>query len=251
MTGQSTVLLICSERPYLGRDLIPLGHAIAGRHLVVGALVATGGSLRWFRDNLADAERAQAVASGEDIFDLMGHEASQAEAGAGGVLFLPWMAGERSPIWDSRARGVFCGLSLKSTRGDMIRSIFEGAAFGLRHNLETAQSAGFQVQRLSSVGGGARSALWNQIKADILQRTLHLPAAATGAPMGNVILASVAVGLHPTIEAAVAAMVRQGSVVQPDAARSARYDAFYRVYQGLHPALRNSFAELAQAVQVP
>jgi xylulokinase len=180
----------------------------------------------------------------------MAHEAAHAPAGAGGVLFLPWMAGERSPIWDSRARGVFCGLSLKSTRGDMIRAIFEGAAFGLRHNLEIAHAAGFPVQRLSSVGGGARSPLWNHIKADILQRTLHLPEAATGAPMGNAILASVAVGLHPSIEAAVDAMVRQGSVVEPDAARSARYDALYHVYLGLYPALRNSFAELAQAVQV-
>ncbi|MEZ4678140.1 MAG: FGGY family carbohydrate kinase [Caldilineaceae bacterium] len=179
MTGQSTVLLICNDQPYLGRDLIPLGHAIPGKHLVVGALVASGGALRWFRDQLGEPERAAAASQNRDPFDLLCEAAAQSPAGANRLVFLPYMYGERSPIWDSDARGVFFGLSLASQKRDLIRAIMEGAAYGLRHNVAVAAAAGFALNTLACVGGGARSALWNQIKADVLQRPIRLPKAAT------------------------------------------------------------------------
>ncbi len=149
-----------------------------GQYLVVGALVASGGSLRWFRDQLGEAERLAAPLLGVDPFDLLSQEAAASPAGANGVIFLPYMFGERSPIWDSAARGVFFGLSLATKKADLVRAIMEGAAFGLRHNAETAAGSGFEIARLACVGGGARSAVWNQIKADVLQ--VPDPAAARG-----------------------------------------------------------------------
>ncbi len=248
MTGQSTVLLTCSDRPYLGRELIPLVHGAPGRYLVIGALVATGGALRWFRDQLGDIERAAASLTGGDAFDLLSQEAARSPAGANGVVFLPYMYGERSPIWDSNARGVFFGLSLATTRADLVRAILEGGAYGLRHNLETAAAGGFRTTSLASVGGGARSAVWNQIKADVLQLPLSLPATAAGAPWGDALAAGVAVGVYPSFDEAFARLVRRQREFRPDAALAGRYESLYAIYRGLYPALRDGFRELAEAM---
>ncbi|CAN5745907.1 xylulokinase [soil metagenome] len=245
MTGQSTVLMICSNRPYLGKALIPLGHAIPGRHLVIGALVASGGALRWFRDQLGEPERLEAARLGLDAFDLLGKAAAQSPPGANRLIFLPYMYGERSPIWDSDARGVFFGLSLATQKADLVRAIMEGAAFGLRHNIDVAATAGFTANSLACVGGGARSAVWNQMKADILNRPLHLPQAATGAPLGDAMVAAVGAGLYPSVEAAVAGMTKKGVTYEPRPEFVARYAALYQVYLKLYPALKDQFKQLA------
>ena len=246
MTGQSTVLLICSDQPYLGDALIPLGHAVPGRHLVVGALVASGGALRWFRDQLGEAERDAAAQQGIDPFDLLTEAAAASPPGANRLLFLPYLYGERSPIWDSDARGVLMGLTLATQKRDLVRAILEGTAYGLRHNVEAAAQAGFALTSLACVGGGARSALWNQIKADVLKRPVRLPRAAIGAPLGDAIVAAVAAGLYPTVEAAVAQMVEPGVDYAPNLELAARYDALYQVYVSLYPALKDSFHALAR-----
>lgn len=245
MTGQSTVLLSCSDRPYLGRELIPLVHGIPGRYLVIGAQVATGGALRWFRDQLGEVERLAAGLLGVDAFELLSQEAARSPAGANGVVFLPYMYGERSPIWDSHARGVFFGLSLSTTRADLVRAIMEGAAFGLRHNLETAAAGGFPTRSLASVGGGSRSAVWCQIKADILQLPIRLPGTAVGAPWGDALAAGVGVGVYPSFAEAIRRVVHIEREFKPEAALAAPYDALYRVYRELYPALQQSFRNLA------
>jgi xylulokinase len=246
MTGQSTVLLICSDQPYLGRDLIPLGHPQPGQFLVVGALVASGGALRWFRDELGEHERTLAAQTNGDAYELLSQAAATSPPGAQRLIFLPYMFGERSPIWDSDARGVFFGLSMATRKADMIRSVMEGAAYGLRHNVETAAAGGFVMTEMACVGGGARSALWNQIKADVLQLPVRLPRAATGAPMGNAIVAAVAAGLYPTLGDAVAAMVAPGPVFTPQPDHAARYQALYDIYVDLYPQLRPLYRRLAQ-----
>ena len=245
MTGRSTVLMICSDRPYAGKDLIPLGHAVPGRHLVIGALVASGGALRWFRDQLGEPERLAATQLGVDPFELLSQAAEQSPPGANRLLFLPYMYGERSPIWDSDPRGVFFGLSLATQKADLVRSILEGAAFGLRHNVEVAAAAGFVATSLACVGGGARSGVWNQIKADVLNRPLHLPQAATGAPLGDAIVAAVGAGLYASMDAAVAQMVNRGMAYQPRPQFTERYDALYAVYLDLYPTLKAQFKQLA------
>lgn len=245
MTGQSTVLLICSDKPYLGRDLIPLGHAVPGYFLVVGAQVASGGALRWFRDQLGEAERAEAARLGVDAFELLAQQAAQRPVGANRLIFLPYMYGERSPIWDSNARGVFFGLSLASIKGDLVRAVMEGAAYGLRHNMAVAEAAGFRANSVACVGGGARSALWNQIKADVLQRRITLPKAAIGAALGDAMVAAVGAGIYATVEDAVTNMVTPGAEFLPNPVHAATYDALYEIYLRLYPALRELFVDLA------
>jgi xylulokinase len=155
--------------------------------------------------------------------------------------------GERSPIWDTDARGVFFGLSLSTTKADMVRAILEGAAFGLRHNMEAAAAAGFSVAALNCVGGGARSALWNQIKADVLGIPVRLPAAASGAAMGDVMMAGVGVGVYRDFAAAKAAVVRITREFLPNEANRRMYDDLYGVFLGLYPALKESFRRLGAA----
>jgi xylulokinase len=176
---------------------------------------------------------------------VLSAEAARSPAGANRLLFLPYMFGERSPIWDTSARGVFFGLSLASTKADMVRAIMEGAAFGLRHNLEAAAAAGFRARTLASVGGGARSPVWNQIKADVLHMPIRLPVAATGAPLGDALAAGVGTGVYASFADAVARITRVEREFRPDEALRERYDRLYRVYLGLYPALRASFQELA------
>ncbi len=248
MTGQSTVLLMCSGAPYRGRELFPLGHALADRHLVVGAMVATGGALRWFRDQLAGAEVAEAGRRGVEPFELLTAQAESSPAGANRLLFLPWLYGERSPIWDANARGVFLGLSLATTRADLIRAVLEGAAYGLRHNLATAAAAGVKVKSLVCLGGGARSRLWLQIKADVLQRPVWAPAApnaAGGAVLGDAILAAVSAGLHRDLESAVAAMTAPMVRIDPNPDAAPIYDGLFDLYRSLYPALQPAFETLA------
>jgi len=245
MTGQSTVLLICSDHPYQGNDLIPLVHAIPGQYLVGGALVASGGALRWFRDQLGESERLEAEQSKIDVFELLSKKAGQSPPGASRLVFLPYMYGERSPIWDSDARGVFFGLSLSTKREDIIRAIMEGAAFGLRHNIETAADAGIRLSNLACVGGGARSAIWNQIKADILKRPIRLPRTFTGAPLGDAIVTAAGVGIYCNVAEAVKNMVSTEMTYQPNTEVGAVYDSFYDIYRNLYPALKENFKLLS------
>ncbi len=140
---------------------------------------------------------------------------------------------------------MFFGLSLATRKADLVRAIMEGAAFGLRHNVETAAHGGFAISALKCVGGGARSAVWNQIKADVLQVPVLLPHAATGAPLGDAMAAGVATGVYTSFGEAMDRMVRIEREYIPDPALRACYDARYLIYIGLYPALRDSFRMLA------
>lgn len=233
MTGTSTVLILPSARPRSEPAFVAMRHAARGRWLLLGAMVASGGSLRWLRDLL-----------GEDSFDALTAAAEAEPPGAHGLVFLPYMMGERSPIWDSDARGVFLGLTLASGRGALVRAVLEGAAFAVRHNVEVARAAGIEVGELRSVGGGARSRLWSQIKADVVGLPVLLPETSIGAPFGDAALACVATGLHADVHGLLRTVrVRERFEPRDDE----RYDALYAVYRGAYEALRDEFRALAAA----
>ncbi len=242
MTGTSTVLLVCVDEPPRQPDLIALAHALPGAYLLVGALVSTGAALRWFRDELGSAE----VSTGRDAFEIMSEQAGEVAPGAGGLLFLPYMMGERSPIWNTDARGVLFGLSLATSRAQIIRALMEGAAFGLRHNVGVAEKAGVHIETLRSVGGGSRSAVWSQIKADLLGRPIAVPAVSLGAPLGDALLAGTGVGLYPDLVSATRLVDQPLTVYQPREAASAHYDRLYPLYRQLYIANEGLFGELAR-----
>ena len=213
--------------------------------LLLGATVASGASLRWYRDQFGAEEVQRGIRLNLDPFDLLTEQAAQVAPGSEGVLFLPYMMGERSPLWSSKARGVLFGLSLATSRAAVIRAILEGAAFALRHNVEVAGEAGIHLSEIRSVGGGARSALWNQIKADVLGLPVLLPEASVGAPFGDALLVGMGLGLYPDVLQTIRVSVRIKQRYEPNSAAHQRYSQIYPLFRRLYDHLREDFDEAA------
>ncbi len=238
MTGTSSVLLMSSSGEYHSPELISMKHGLPGQNLLLGAMSSTGASLKWFRDTFYSDDEA--------AYDVMNHDAERAEA-RGDLLFLPYMAGERSPIWDSNARGVFFGLSLKTSRGEMIRAIMEGAAFALRHNLDIMEQKGSRAEALRIAGGSAGSALWNQIKADALNRELHIMQTSGGAPLGVAILAGLAIDFYSSAEVVVKKTLTMTTRVEPQQAMHHFYNRKFPIYLDLYRQTKEQFRDLSSA----
>jgi xylulokinase len=198
----------------------------------MGVMLNAAGSLRWLRDVVAPGA----------TFDELTAEAWRWEPGAEGLIFLPYLQGERTPHADPDARGAFAGLSLRHDRGALVRSVLEGVAYGLRDSLELLRELGVTPERGRASGGGARSPLWLQIVAATLGLPLERPVAEEGSAYGAALLAGVAAGVFADAREAVAACVRTGDVVEPDAGWAATYEEGYARFRALYPALRGEDA---------
>jgi xylulokinase len=245
MTGTSTVLIMPSDRKVSEPVFIAMPHCVPRQHLLLGAMAATGASLRWFREQFGTAGELSGLYEKENEYDLLTGEASRIKPGSDGVVFLPYMMGERSPIWHTNARGVFFGLTLSTTRGALIRAILEGAAFALLHNAECARGAGLILEELRSVGGGTRSALWNQIKADVLGISILLPETYTGAAFGAAMLAGIGSRIYTDIEKSLKTMIRIRARFEPNPENHRLYREIYQIYRALYEDLRGSFDRAA------
>ncbi len=246
MTGTSTVLLMPNAQGITHFRLAAIPHAIPNVHMLMGLTVSSGASLRWFRDQFGLVEVQSARQLQLDPFDLLTQQAAQVRPGSDGIIFLPYMMGERSPLWHTNARGVLFGLSLSSSRSAVIRAILEGTVFALKHNVEVAEQAGVALSEVRSVGGGARSGLWNQIKADILGVPVLLPEASVGAPFGDALLVGMGLGFYPNIAQCVRQMVRLKRRYEPDPANHERYQQIYPVFRSIYEHLRGDFDRAAQ-----
>jgi xylulokinase len=245
MTGTSTVVIIPNDRGFTAPALIAMPHALPGIHLLLGAMVSSGGCLRWFRDQLGQLEVQAATEQRADAFDLLTQQAAEVPPGSEGVVFLPYMMGERSPLWHTNARGVFFGLSLATRKAALTRSILEGAAFALRHNVEVAVRAGAEVREMRSVGGCSRSDLWNQIKADVLGLPLLLPRTSVGSPFGAAILAGMGAGAFPDVRKSLLEMIRLDRRFEPNQANHERYSRIYQVFRDIYCHLKDDFDRAA------
>jgi xylulokinase len=203
-------------------------HAVPGGWHAMGVMLSAAGSLRWFRDSFAPGER----------YDVLAAEAERWGPGAEGLVFLPYLAGERTPHADPGARGAFVGLSLRHDRGALVRAVLEGVAYALRDSLELLRALGVQptVGRIS--GGGARSELWVRIVASVLGIPQERAAVEEGAAYGAALLGGVAGGLFADVHEAVAACVRVGEAVEPDPEWEKIYAAGHERFRALYPALR-------------
>jgi xylulokinase len=245
MTGTSTVIIMPNDRGLTEPALIAMPHALPGIHLLLGAMVASGGCLRWFRDQFGQPEIQAASEGKTGAFDLLTQQAAGVEPGSGGLIFLPYMMGERSPLWHTNARGVFFGLSLATPRAAIVRSILEGTAYALRHNMEVALKAGAEVREVRSVGGCSRSDLWNQIKADVLGRPLLLPKTSVGSPFGAAVVAGMGVGVFPAVRESLLDMVKLERRFEPNQANHERYMRSYQVFRDIYEHLKGDFDHLA------
>lgn len=241
MTGTSSVLLMSNDRDWYTRELITMNHALPNQTLNLAAMSSTGAALKWFGEQFYQGSAA-------DRLDSINEEAEQANP-FNDLVFLPYMMGERSPIWDTDARGVFFGLSLKSTRADAARAIMEGAACALRHNLEIMERSGERIQSLYIIGGAARSRLWNQIKADVLNHEIISIAESGGAPLGNALLAGMAVGFYPHPAYLAEHDQRVKRTIAPSRKMHQFYNRKYEIYLELYRQTKQQFKKLSSIFQ--
>jgi xylulokinase len=232
--GTSGVVFAATDRPATdpkGR-LHTFCHAIPGRWHMMGVTQAAGLSLRWLRDQMASG------AGGGVSYEQLTAEAAKVPPGADGVLWAPYLMGERTPHCDPNARAALLGLAASHGRGHIVRAMMEGVAFSLRDTFSIFSELHVPVGRVRLGGGGARSALWRQIQADVYGCAVDTVSADEGAAYGAAILAAVGIGLWPTVDAACDALVRGTAETSPQpevvALMNDRYDAYRRIY----PALR-------------
>ncbi|MFW5980550.1 MAG: xylulokinase [Halanaerobiaceae bacterium] len=242
--GQAGGMSIQLGSPKFHRDLIFGYHVIPDQWLLQGGTTGGGGTLRWFKEQLGIYENQLAEKKDISSYQVMDKEAEEVKPGSDGLVFLPYMAGERSPIWNSKARGVFFGLSYDKTRAHLIRSMMEGVGFSLLHNLKTAEKAGAVVSELNSVGGAANSELWTQIKADITGKQFNIPASDHATTLGAAILAGVGAGIYKDFSEAVNRTVKIERTHKPDRENHKLYQKYYNLYLELYDNLEGSYENL-------
>jgi len=233
--GTSGVVFAATSKPVLepkGR-IHTFCHAIPGRWHVMGVTQGAGLSLRWFRDQFGAGKD-----DGRDPYDRLAEEAAKTPPGADGLLWTPYLMGERTPHLDPNARGALIGITAQHTRAHVIRAILEGVAFSLRDSITLFQEIGVPIQSIRLGGGGARSPLWQQIQADIYGMPVELIEADEGAAYGAALLSGVGTGHWPSVDAACETAVRVAKRVQPNPEAAARMNLQYAEYRKLYPALR-------------
>ena len=220
-------------------------HAAPETWHLMGVTLSAGGSLRWFRDALCDSEKAEAQQTGRDVYDIITELAATAPPGSDGLLFLPYLTGERTPHADPNARGVFFGLSLRHTKAYMARAVLEGVTFSLRECLDLLCNLGQSCSRVRVSGGGARSAFWRQMMADVFGTEIVEVNVTQGAAYGAALLAGVGTGVYPSAAEACERTVHETGSTQPGVNANAYTEAYGR-YRALYPALAPEFRRAAQ-----
>ncbi len=244
--GQAGGMSMVLDEPKIHPKLILGYHVLPDKWLLQGGTVGGGGTLKWFANQLGAFEQKLADENGKSVFEILSDEAAQIGPGSDGLVFLPYMLGERSPIWNSNARGVFFGLSYHKTRAHLIRSIMEGVGFSLLHNLMTALEVNAAVNELNSVGGSSNSHVWTQIKADITGKVINVPYSDHATPLGAAILAGVGNGVYQDFNEAVTRVVRIHRRHMPNGESHRLYRKYFQLYLDLYENLKDCYETLAK-----
>lgn len=230
--GTAGTVYAVQDEHIVHRDLLAFAHVIEGQLLLGGSMVAVGGAVQWLQGILGENISADAITA----------LAGSAPPGAGNLLFLPYLSGELQPINDGNARGVFIGLSMRTSRAEMARAVLEGTAFAIAHNMALATDIGTPITEARAVGGPTKSALWCQLIADISGHPLKVLDGNAGAPLGDALLAARGVGLIDDLT-----QVDSGHpprVYEPQPQHADRYAALFDVYKGLYARLASTFAAM-------
>ena len=235
--GTSGAIVLPASEPRVAHDmnLHTFCHAAPDMWYLMGVILSAGSALRWLRDTTAPGQS----------YDTLTAEAAQVPAGSDGLLFLPYLTGERTPHNDANARGVFAGLSFAHTRAHLTRAVIEGVCFAMRDSLELMKNQGISPTQARAIGGGARSSMWLRTLANIFDLPIATVHPAGGAAYGAALLAAVGCGMFDTVDAAAQSCVATETAAMPDPSLTATYEDFYRAYRRLYPALADEFAALA------
>lgn len=220
-------------------------HAVPGKWCVFGCMLSAGGSFQWFRNQFAAAEVAAARRKKIDPYELLIEEAVRAPIGSEGLFFLPYLTGERCPHPDPNARGAWIGMTARTDRAMMIRSLLEGVTFGMRDALSIMQAMKIPIREVRASGGGARSPFWQQLQADIYRQPIVLTNATEGPAYGAALLAGVGTGAWKSVEEACRQSIKSTRRINPKKKAADQYERHYPVYQKLYHDLKDRFAEMA------
>ena len=243
--GQAGGMSICVDRALSHPKLILSPHVVPELWLLQGGTVGGGGSIKWFSEQLGASEAEQEKLTGVSAFKIMDDEAAGIQAGSEGLIFLPYMSGERSPLWDKNAKGVFFGLGYDKTRAHMIRAVMEGCAYSLLHNIKTAEESGVYTDILNAMGGAANSRLWTQIKADVTGKVFRVPSSDTATTLGAAILAGVGTGAYKSFSEAVTGTISMGRTHEPDMKAHAVYKKYYEIYLEIYDKLKGTMQKIS------
>lgn len=245
--GTSGVVFAFTDKPVVDKKLRlhTFCHAVPGKWHLMGVMLSAGGSLRWYRDTFADTETVIAKALGVDPYDVICKEAAKAPAGSEGLIFLPYLTGERTPHPNPHARGVFFGITLRSDRPHFMRAVLEGVAYGLRDSFTILDEMNIPILQVRASGGGARSEIWRQIQADVTGKNHVTINVDEGPALGAALLAGVGTGIYPTVADACRSIIKVTSQTNTNPAAKRIYDGFYLIYRSLYNSLVGQFDAVA------
>ncbi len=238
MYGSTAFMIFLIDKPVATQELWLEAGAFKGQYEYSAGLSTSGSATTWFRDQFGLDHLRDERAGGANAYACLAEEAAQAPLGANGLLMLPYMSGERTPIFDPQARGVIAGLSLSHTRGDVYRALLEGTAFAIRMNLEAMQKNGALIHHGVAVGGGSANDLWLQTVSDVTGMPQYIPEKTIGASYGNAFLAGLASGTIASVDVLKEQWVKIAEKVQPNPKNKAAYDELYEMFKELYLSTR-------------
>jgi len=246
--GTGGLVVASMDRPQLAPEvgLHTIPHAIPGKWILMGAILSGGSCLNWFYKQVILGR--EKTFKRENSYQSLFREVSPSPAASKGLIFLPYLKGERTPYLDPQARGAFVGLSLQHGRKDLTRAIMEGVIFALRQSLEKFKGLGIEITSVTTWGGGARNKIWRQIQADIFNLPILISPTQEGSAYGAAITAAVSIGIYPTIKEACREWIKIKGEVLPVPENVEVYKKAYLIYRGLYSKLKDDFHALSELV---
>lgn len=246
MYGTTMFFISVTEKVVPDHRVWSTGYVFPNTRNIAGGMATTGALTRWFRDQFGQPEMAAEADGGSNAYAALAQLAAEIPAGSHGLVCLPYFEGERTPIHDPDARGVFAGLTLRHTRGHMYRAILEGTAFGVRHNIETLNDIGAPPQRIVAVGGGARNDTWLQIVSDVAGIPQVVPKQTIGAAYGDAFLAGLSAGIIDDVARLTDTWVEAQTIITPQSENARVYAETYDVYRNIYENAKGELHELAR-----
>ena len=249
--GSSGVVLAPAEKVKLEKEgrIHTFNHSVPNLWYFMGVMLSAGISYRWFRDTFGEIEKEIEKKRGIDAYNSLNKLAEKVPVGSEGLIFLPYLNGERTPHQDGYAKGVFFGITPRHTKGHFVRAILEGVVYGLRDSLEIIKEMSVPIKQIRLTGGGAKSLLWRQIQADIFNHPVVTINVDEGPAFGAAIIAGVGVGVYKSFSEATDNIIKVSNQIEPIKKNVKIYDEFYQIYKSLYPELKGSFCEVSKLLK--
>jgi len=246
--GSTMLILSIIKEPVFHPSLFSLMLPISEMYMFGGAMATSASITKWFRDNFGELELEAEKTTGTNAYDLLSQKAEEIPLGSQGLIVLPYFSGERSPIWDEKARGLIFGLTLSHTKAHIYRAILEGVAYGVKQHVDIIEKAGIKVNNFISAGGGTKTELWVRIISDVTGKKQKCVSEFIGSPLGDAYLAGYGVGLFNSLNPLRDKWVKTKQTIEPDMQNFNKYQDYYHIYRNLYPHTKEDMHALSALI---